>query len=301
MPQRIVEDLAEGDYEILIDIEEGEAELLVARGVIGGRSGLNFALVAHLDHPGMANDGLSGVMVACEVLNRLEGSDLEYGIEVLIVPEIIGTEHYLGSKINPTPLEGLFIESVGGKNSFVLQSSLTKSHIVENNLAEIILAGDFSAEIAGYKEIFGNDEGCFEAYGCPMPALHRGQFSGYHSSADNFSAIDQESIEEAISLVLRLVDKIQTEIVIRKNFQGVVALANPVFGVYVDPGQPSFGRKPEDPSLRRVMEIMFLPERVVSVNEICQKADSDVASTFRYLKAWQSCGLIDIFGAEFLE
>lgn len=301
MPRTTVQGLPDGDFEVLIDIEEGEPELLIARGVIEGKSDLTFALCAHLDHPGMANDGLSGVMVACEAFSRLQGRQLEYGLEVLIVPEIIGSEHYLGSKINPTPFEGLFIESVGRKGSLVLQSSLTKSYIVEDTLAKLITAEDSSSKTIGYKEIFGNDEGCFEAYGCPMPALHRGNFVGYHSSADDFTSLNREAVDQAIEMVMKLVEELQSEVLIRKNFSGVVALSNPLFDVYVDPGQPGFGTKPISSSLRRVMEIMSLPQEVVSLREICLRADSNQASTYRYLKTWEKCGLINMFGSEPIE
>lgn len=297
----MVEGLPDGDFEVLIDIEEGEPELLMARGVIAGKSDLTFALCAHLDHPGMANDGLSGVMVACEAFSRLQGRELEYGLEVLIVPEIIGSEHYLGSKLFPTPFEGLFIESVGRKGSLVLQSSLTKSYIIEDTLAKLITAEDSSSRTIGYKEIFGNDEGCFEAYGCPMPALHRGKFEGYHSSSDDFASLNREAVDQAIEIVVKLVEEIQSEVLIRKNFSGVVALSNPLFDVYVDPGQSAFASKTTSSSLRRVMEIMSLPQEVVSLREICLKADSNHASTYQYLKTWEKSGLIEMFGSEPIE
>lgn len=298
VPRRIVEGLPEGDFEVLIDIEEGEPELLVARGAIEGKSEIRFVLCAHLDHPGMANDGLSGVMVACEAFKRLQGRDLEYGIEILIVPEIIGSEHYLGAELNQTPFEGLFIESVGRKGSFVLQSSLSKSYIVEETLDKLIKGEDSFAKTIGYKEIFGNDEGCFEAYGCPMPALHRGEFTGYHSSADSFSSLDPGAVEQAVEMVMGLIGEIQREVVVRKKFRGVVALANPVFDVYIDPGQPVFGSKSTNSSLRKVMEIMALPQETVSLREICLRANSDLLGTYHYLRYWEKCGLIDIFGAE---
>jgi aminopeptidase-like protein len=66
-----LDQLVDADYEILIEIEEGEPELMVGRGNLEGSSDIKFAFYAHLDHPGLANDDLSGVMLVCETLRRL--------------------------------------------------------------------------------------------------------------------------------------------------------------------------------------------------------------------------------------
>lgn len=301
MTERMVENLSEGQYEVLIEIEEGRSELRIAMGSIEGKSDITIALCAHLDHPGMANDGLSGVMVACEILNRFKGRNLEYGLEVLIVPEIIGSEIHLNNRKGPPLFEGLFIESVGRRGAIVLQSSLTKSFVVEDRLEEIIKTVDPFSRTLSYKEIFGNDEGCFEAYGCPMPVIHRGEFEGYHSSGDDFASLESKLVEETIDVVAKLIEDLQNEIIIRKKYRGVIAAANPSYGIYIDPGQPAFGISISSPELRRVMEIMALPKKVVSLREICLSANSNLSETYNYLKTWEAAGLIEIFGLRSFE
>ena len=109
MSQETLDTFVSNEYEVLIEVTEGEPELRVGCGKIEGKTNLKFVLCAHLDHPGMANDDLSGVMVLCEVKKRLENLNLEYGLEFVITLEIIGTEYFLQNQLDDLPLEGLFV------------------------------------------------------------------------------------------------------------------------------------------------------------------------------------------------
>jgi aminopeptidase-like protein len=186
LPKKIIKNLQEGFYDVEIDIEEGVEELKIGRGFIKGKSDLNIALCAHLDHPGLVNDDLSGVVVILEAFKRLKSLSLNYGLEVFIVPEIIGTQFYLNK--NPVPFEGLFVESVGQGGEFCLQQSLDGKSLMDA-VAGKQTTEKYFGKLSPFKSVYGNDEINFESFGCSMPSLTRGDFHGYHSSEDNINNI----------------------------------------------------------------------------------------------------------------
>ena len=119
MDKNTYDSLTDDIYHVHIDISEGERELVILEGQTNPKSKVTFVLAAHLDHPGLINDDLTGVIAACEVFRRLPKST-GYNVKLLLLPEIIGAELYLHGQDQLT--DGLFIESIGISGSkFFLQ------------------------------------------------------------------------------------------------------------------------------------------------------------------------------------
>ena len=71
---------------------------------------------ANLDHPGVANDGLAGVVVGIEFMRRLATRATRYTYRLVLVQGIIGSEYYLGPGPEGTRtavVSGVFLEMLG--------------------------------------------------------------------------------------------------------------------------------------------------------------------------------------------
>ena len=111
----------------------GHPHQLRAGDAQGGRSGHPgrerrdcFVLVAHLCHPAMVNDDLSGVVVGLEVARALlAGPQPYYTYRLLILPETIGSVAYLShhEALIPDMAAGLFLEMLGNDSPHALQGS----------------------------------------------------------------------------------------------------------------------------------------------------------------------------------
>ena len=75
----------------------------------------------------------------------------------------------------------------------------------------------------------------------PMASLSRYPYPEYHSDKDNISIIDPAMLEESVDILLKGVLELDRSTLMRKKFEGVLALSNPAYNLYVDPGQPAFG------------------------------------------------------------
>jgi aminopeptidase-like protein len=295
VPKKFLDTLEEGDYEVLIETLEGEKELKIGKGVAKGRSPISFALCAHLDHPGLANDDLSGVLVVLEVFKRLKKRNLAFSVEVFIVPEIIGPQYYLNE--NRAPYEGLFVESVGQDGNFVLQSSLKGGALIDT-VASNVIKNAKGGNVVPFRTVYGNDEINFETYGCPMASLTRGKFEGYHSDLDCFDNIIPEKMSEAVNVVEEIVLNFQNEIIVEKKYKGLPSLAHPNFNLYIDPGQVAFGINSENSILRKVMDVIPTMSNFFSLAYLLDQigCEDETEQVMNYLKKWKDKGLLELHG-----
>jgi aminopeptidase-like protein/aminoglycoside N3'-acetyltransferase len=123
--QRVKDSLQENKYKVIIKTTFSFATLKVGEVMVSGESDETILLCAHLDHPSMANDGLSGVVVGLEVMKELQKrNSLRYTYRLLIVPEILGSAAYLSNN------EALLPKIKGG---LVLEHSWSSPHALQRS------------------------------------------------------------------------------------------------------------------------------------------------------------------------
>ena len=94
--QEFKQSLSDEHYRVVIRTSFEPGKLKVGEIIVPGRSEQSFVLVAHLCHPAMVNDDLSGVVVALEAARALlAGPQPYYTYRFLILPETIGSVAYL--------------------------------------------------------------------------------------------------------------------------------------------------------------------------------------------------------------
>src|SRR3990172_1933001 len=90
--QVLRDSLTEAAYRVVIETTFEPGALKVGEVIIPGENERSFMLVAHLCHPAMANDDLSGVVVGLDVARELlAGPARRFTYHMLILPEPIGS------------------------------------------------------------------------------------------------------------------------------------------------------------------------------------------------------------------
>ncbi|MCH1430780.1 MAG: DUF4910 domain-containing protein [Chlamydiales bacterium] len=289
--------LEEGDYEVCIETEESEGPLKVLEYQLPGKTPVTYAFVAHLDHPGMANDDLAGVVVGVELFKRLSQRQHKFSYKLLLVQEIIGSEFYLGrEKERHAPVvEACFLEMLGSKTPLALQHSRTSSSQLELELKKIAKeTHDFRS--GAFKSIICNDEAIWESYGIPMCSLSRFPYPEYHSDKDNLSIISPESLEESVSLLERLIEKLERKTMVKKNFSGNICLSHPMYNLYIDEGEVAFGSKKgeREKKMRKLMDLIPTLDKEISIEEIAQEVDLSSNDVLTYLAKWEEKKLVTL-------
>lgn len=291
--------LQEGEYEVEIITQESEGCLKVAEYIKHGKSPKGFAFVAHLDHPGMANDDLAGVAVGVELFHRLSQIETKFTYRLVLVQEIIGSVFYLEQTLGSQSdvLEACFLEMLGTETPFALQSSQCAQSQLEIMLEKMLLSTS-NYRKGDFRSIICNDEIVWESCGIPMCSLSRYPYLEYHSDKDNLSIISFDALKSSVDILYDSVMKLDQSILMQKHFTGVLSLAHPTYNLYIDPGQPAFGTFLHDPTnqqkLRLLMDTMALLPKNSFVDSLANQLQIPLDRVLNYLQQWEAKALVSL-------
>ena len=97
VPKTFYDSITDGEYEVIIETEEGEGILKIVEHIHRGDLDESIAIYANLDHPGVANDGLAGVAVGIEVFReKWLARKTKFTYRLVLAQGMIGSEYYLG-------------------------------------------------------------------------------------------------------------------------------------------------------------------------------------------------------------
>jgi aminopeptidase-like protein len=260
LPQSLRDCLNDEAYQVVIRTRFEQGTLKVGEVLVPGQSEQTFILVAHLCHPAMVNDDLTGVVVGLEAVKALlAGPRLFYTYRLLILPETIGSVAYLSHHENLIPgmVGGLFLEMLGNDSPHALQGSFQPESQPDRCLASALRSLDPGSYTAPYRSVINNDERQFNAPGVrvPMLSLPRVEPPGsptrpyreYHSSLDTPAVVSPERLQASKAVVLGLLQAWENNLYVINNFKGEIFCSG--HGIWID-----YRANPE--GHRRLFEIM---------------------------------------------
>jgi len=299
IPKRLFDQLAPGDYEVVIRTRETPGTLKILEYEHQGSLDFTIALGGNLDHAGVANDGLAGCVVGIETLRRLQGRKTRFTYSLVLSPGIIGSEFYLAGlsgKERSRILEGIFLEMLGSGTPLAIQESrrgqVNTFYAMKTSLDQMGLR----YRTGPFESIIVNDEYVWENYGIPMVSFSRFPYPEYHSSKDSVEIIQETSLNEAVEALIRSVDRLEASPMVIKKFEGNICLSNPRYDLYVDYGQVALGDSLSDQKrqMRCLMDFIPALDRPTSVKVIADHVGLSEETTLEYLQRWVSKGLIDL-------
>lgn len=296
--QRLREQLTDERYRVVIRTSFEPGELKVGEVVIPGESPLCFMLVAHLCHPAMVNDDLTGVVVGLETARALLAGDRPYyTYRLLILPETIGSVAYLSANENliPTMVGGLFLEMLGNDSPHALQGSFTPDSQVDKVLASTLRGLDPGSYAAPYRTVINNDERQFNAPGVRVPMLSLSRveppssptrpYREYHSSLDTPEIVTLERLEQSAAAVQELLQAWEVNQYVVNDFKGEIFASGQ--GIWID-----YRSNPEGHRLLfQVMEHCDGEHTIADIATRLQTSFQAVASVVRLL---ESKGLVHL-------
>jgi aminopeptidase-like protein len=302
VPRRLYDALDAGSYdvELVCDSRPGTMKVLDYR--LPGRSAETILLNAHNCHAAQANDDMSGCVAGIEVMRRLARRNNRYTYRLIIAPEIYGPVFWLASlpKDEVRTLAGaILLKAVGSAEPLALQHSFTGTSAVDEAAANCFRFRHPGARTGAFRRIYGNDEIVFEApgYAIPSISLTRYPFPQYHSSADDASVIDDDSLEEAVATTLAITDALEDNRYLRRRFDGLVSLSSPKYELYVPIWDPALRDSPEAGAIPDLHHLMTcLPrylEGDMTILDIANKHALPFGAVHDYVSRFKDKGLIE--------
>jgi len=288
--------LTEDAYRVVIRTRFEPGTLKVGEGGIPGQSRQSVVLVAHLCHPAMVNDDLSGVVTGLEVARalldgpQLNGHQPHYTYRLLILPETIGSVAYLSHNeaLIPEMAGGLFLEMLGTDLPHALQGSFMPDSQADRCLVSTLCGLDPQAWHAPYRMVINNDERQFNAPGVRVPMLSLSRverrdsptwpYPEYHSSHDTPAIATPERLEASKQGVLGLIEAWERNQYVVNHFKGEIFCSG--YGIWID-----YRVNPE--GHRRLFEIM---ERCDGQHTV---ADIAVELGIPFQSVWEVASLLE--------
>jgi aminopeptidase-like protein len=208
--------LADGDYEVCVDSTLAPGSLTYGELVLPGDTTDEILLTAHVCHPSMANDNLSGIAVLTEMGHRLADRSRRFTYRLLFIPGTFGSITWLATHRDVVPRiqHGLVLTGLGDSSVLHYKRS-RRGTTVTDRAAEIVMrdrgVGDRCIPFSpyGYDERQFCSPGFDLAVGRLSRSLH-GEFPEYHTTDDNLSFIDEGRMLDAADAVGAILDVLET-------------------------------------------------------------------------------------------
>jgi aminopeptidase-like protein/aminoglycoside N3'-acetyltransferase len=295
--RRLRDSLREPQYRVVIRTTSDYGALKVGEVIVPGATDESIVLCAHLCHPAMAVDDLTGVAVGVDVMRALRRrqTPLRYTYRLLILPETIGSLAYLSDHASLIPhlKGGLFLEMLGLDHPHALQRSFAADTDVDACFMAALRSGDPYGWTAPYRDLVGNDERQFNAPGVRVPMLQLLRvlppshvdypYREYHSSFDTPDIVSWRRLDESRDLVLRMIDTLEGNRVPINRFSGEVCCSR--HGLHIDWWENPEGHR----ALFRIMDLIDGTRTIVDIARACGTTPEVVAGV---LDALDTRGLI---------
>jgi len=231
--RNLKDSLTDKRYRVVIKTDFSYGTLKVGEVVVKGESEECFVLCAHLCHPNMVNDDMTGVAVGIDVMRKLlKRKRLRYTYRFIILPETIGSAAFLSHNEDMIPkmIGGLFLDMLATRHSHMLKLSLMKDTQVDRCIKLIVKEHDPEAWIGDFIYDLLNDERMFNAPGIRVPMLSLGRvlpqsesecpYREFHSSFDTPENADFKNLDDSRDMVLKIIDALEQNRIPKPKFKG---------------------------------------------------------------------------------
>jgi aminopeptidase-like protein len=249
MPHSIYSTLGPGRYRVELETEHAPGEMLVAHCHKAGRSNKTIVFNSHTCHPHMANDGLAAGAVLIRLMQKLMSKDTYYSYRLVMGPEHLGTVFYLRD-LPRTDIDrlvgGIFEEMPGTRGAVKATSTFIGSQKLDSAVANSLKHHARDHALVPWRKGAGNDETVWEAPGYEVPFVEITRcedqfapFREYHSSLDTPDLMDERQLDEMLLVMEKIVDALERDVVMHRQFDGLICLSNPAYDLYMERPDPT--------------------------------------------------------------
>jgi len=224
--------LKDQEYEVCIDSSLENGSLTYGECYIPGRSSDEVLVSCHACHPSLANDNLSGLVVATFLARLLSGRELRYSYRFLFIPGTIGAITWLAQNRETSGRirHGLVLTSIGDRGPFHYKKSRRDNAEIDRAAEYVLKHAAPTATILPFSPV-GYDERqyCSPGFNLPVGCLMRsvwGTFPEYHTSADNLDFLSAESLAESLQVCASIFELLENN----RSYQNLAPFCEPQLG-----------------------------------------------------------------------
>lgn len=284
----------DAEYEVVIDSTLTDGSLTYGEYFLPGRKLEEVLISAHICHPSLANDNLSGICIAAQLARRLsELPRREYSYRFVFAPATIGAITWLA--LNQGKLDaishGLVLCLLGDPGKLTYKRSRAGDSAIDRVVQQVLSASGDDHEIRDFVP-FGYDERqyCSPGINLPMGCLMRtpdGEFPEYHTSADNLELITADALSDSFQKCLDVIEILEMD----ETFINLKPECEPRLGRYgLYESLPPSGER--ESFQRAVQWVLNLSDGDHGLFDIAERSGLAFSGIRRAAEALVNCGLI---------
>lgn len=265
--------LSKGTFQVVIDSTLEPGVMNYGELLIPGQSKNEILLSTYICHPSMANNELSGPVVALAIsklVKELENKRFSY--RILLIPETIGSIYYISKNLNEMKENinaGWVLTCMGDEGNYSYIPSRKGGTLADR--VSIKTLEELGVNYNKYTFLDrGSDERQYCAPGVDLPVASLmkskyGSYPEYHTSLDNLNFITPEGLKESYEMM-----KTAIEILESNKFWKLKTLGEPQLGklgLYPTVSTKNSGTTVQD--LMNVMAYCDGENDLIDISNIC--------------------------------
>lgn len=196
----------EGTYRVVVDSELKDGSLTYGQAVIEGESHEEVLISTYLCHPSMANNELSGPLVAAFLYQQLAaGPKPHYTYRFLWAPETVGVIAFLskwGEHLREHLHAGYVLTCCGDRAPLTFKMSKHETSAADQVVKHLLAQSGQAHHVIPFA-VGGSDERqyCSPGFNLPVGSIIRSRYQTYpeyHTSLDNKAFISFPHLEETV-------------------------------------------------------------------------------------------------------
>lgn len=263
--------MPDGEYRAVIDSELFDGEMLIGEMLIQGESDQEIMFSSYICHPSMANNELSGPVLASALMRFVKDSfpRPKFSYRFILVPETIGSLAYMSRNLETMKSRvicGFNLSCVGDERPFSHVQSRYGNNLADRALRSALI-GRENVKTYSFLER-GSDERQYCAPGIDLPVAgfcrsKYGEYPEYHTNADNFDVVTEEGLQGAFDVISEVIRAFEIGLVPHVTIKGEPQLGKR--GLY-----PTISQKGTHSAIRTRMDFLAYADGSNSLFQIAE-------------------------------
>ena len=219
LSDRQLRSLEPGEYDVCVDTALAPGSLTFGECVLPGRTTDEVLVSAHVCHPSLANDNLSGISVAVWLAQALARIDRHYTWRFVFAPSTIGVITWLSQReaLTSRIRHGFVVSGVGDPGRYHYKLSRRGDATIDRAMQQVLLQSGVEHEIDPFVP-YGYDERqyCSPGFNLPVGCFSRstyGSYPQYHTSADNLDFVRPAHLDQSLGLLASVASLLERDAV----------------------------------------------------------------------------------------
>jgi aminopeptidase-like protein len=215
LADRQLQALTEGEYEVFIDASLEPGSLTYGEFVLPGQTSDEVLISCHCCHPSLANDNLSGMVLAAHLARYLQNQPRRYTYRFLFIPGAIGSITWLACNEDKVShiKHGLVVTCVGDPGKSTYKKSRQGNAEIDRAVQHVLKHSGQEFQVVDFSP-YGYDERqyCSPGFNLPVGSLSRtpnGGYPEYHTSADNLDLVQPTFLADSFAKYLAVFDLLE--------------------------------------------------------------------------------------------